>query len=224
MAVSARVSAWVTTAPLDIAQRDERDRLAGLISARSGAEVSLQWIRQVHGGACVHATADTVDQVPEGDASWTRSAGIALAVATADCVPVLVSHVDGLAIGAIHAGWRGLNAQVIPALIRAMDVPVAGLVAWVGPHVCARHYEVGRDVWQHFEGDADSLTPHADPHKRYLDLGAVAAAQLRAAGVPSVVASAWCTYDDRRFYSYRRAQHAGDGSTGRFASVILLQN
>ncbi len=184
----------------------------------------VQWLTQVHGTAHLRADAQTAQQAPEADAAWTDVAGLALAIMTADCVPVMLSHHQGLCVGAAHAGWQGLLAGVIPRLLSAMPAAADSLQAWIGPAISQASYEVGPDVWRAFNSDfPHRLQPVANqPHKRLLDLSGVAGDQLRAAGVKEVSVSGLCTYRDERFYSHRRAGHQGQGTTGRMASYILV--
>jgi YfiH family protein len=192
----------------------------GALQAQLGAS-QVQWLQQVHGVACVQAELHANGE-PEADAIWTREQSLAVGILTADCVPVLVWDTTGTVVGAAHAGWRGLVDGVLEGLIERMPAPAARLCAWIGPCIGVAHYEVGRDVWQHFSEQADVvLRPHgADDNKRYLNLAGAAQMRLHAAGVPLVHQSGLCTFTDRRFYSYRRA---GGQHTGRFASVIMRQ-
>lgn len=192
------------------------------LQARLGAS-AMQWLTQVHGVNVIEATHASVAEAPRADAVWTTTPGLALAIMTADCVPVLVCDAAGLVIGAAHAGWQGLRAGVIAALIAAMPAPAQSLRAWIGPTISARNYEVGEDVWQHFAKlYPAALTRHPEqPDKRLLDLPAVAMQQLAAVGVAHVDACGLCTYADARLYSHRQAQHTGASTTGRMASVIM---
>ena len=143
---------------------------------------------------------------------------------TADCVPVLLADASASVVGAAHAGWQGLEAGVIAALIASMPVAADALCAWIGPAVSQTNYEVGEDVWQRFvDRYPDALAAHPiEADKRLLDLTAVAQSQLEAAGVAKVTACAVCTYADERCYSHRLAQHSGAHQTGRQASVVML--
>ena len=181
----------------------------------------IQWLDQVHGNHCIEAPFTNPHVPPEADASWTRHTGLALAVLTADCVPVLLWSEQTTAIAAVHAGWRGLQQEVIQQSLAAIGESPAQLCAWIGPCISARHYEVGEDVWGHFEaGYPACLYAHSEQEsKRLLDLPAIAQAQLHQAGVTRVYQSNWCSFTDPRFYSYRLSAVKG-GETGRMASII----
>lgn len=174
------------------------------------------WLRQVH-GVGVH-DADVSDAAePEADAAVSHGAAV-LAILTADCLPVLFCTDDGGAIGAAHAGWRGLVGGVLEATIARMDVSPARLLAWLGPAIGAPSYEVGVEVHEAFTridaGASAAFEPTRSGHWR-CDLYALARRRLVAAGVERVYGGGFDTFADARFYSYRR-----DRTTGRFASLI----
>lgn len=80
----------------------------------------VQWLNQVHGTDCFEADAQTVAEAPTADAVWTAQQELALAILTADCVPVLLWHPQTQLVGAAHAGWQGLLAGTLQALLAAM--------------------------------------------------------------------------------------------------------
>jgi YfiH family protein len=143
------------------------------------------------------------------------------AVLTADCVPVLLAGRDGDTVGIAHAGWRGLAAGVIEAAVARMDVPAASVIAWLGPAIGPRGYEVGPEVREAFvrrdAAAAAAFAPRRDD--RFLaDLFLLARQRLAAAGVAAVYGGGHCTYTEaERFYSYRR-----EPATGRFASLVWI--
>ena len=191
-----------------------------LQNATVGARGRLQWLRQVHGNRCVRATFGGCTSTPEADAAWTDEPGLALAIQTADCVPVAVADRDGRRIGAAHGGWRGLAAGVVENLVDAMG-DASGLVAWIGPAIGRDAYEVGEEVRSQMHSAFGAaavgavFTPGARPGKWQLDLYALTARLLEAAGVEQVSGERLCTFSDARFHSYRR-----DGATGRMATVV----
>ncbi len=185
------------------------------------ADSSIQWLDQVHGVRV--ATATRSGQTPEADASICRQPGVACAVLTADCLPVLLCDRGGTVVAAAHAGWRGLVAGVLEATIEAMAVPGPDLLAWLGPAIGPAHFEVGLEVREQFlrQNRAASKAFTASPLRpgHFLaDLYQLARLRLQAAGVAAVYGAQNCTYaESGRFYSYRR-----DGQTGRMASLIML--
>jgi polyphenol oxidase len=177
---------------------------------------------QVHGAAVVRA--DDGGPLGEADAALATRPGVSVGVVTADCVPVLVAA--GGAVAAVHAGWRGLAAGVIPRAVAALDeaAPGAALVAAVGPCIRGCCYEVDGPVLDalgaRFGGALDAALRPARPGHALLDLAALARAALLAAGIEEervgVVAGACTRCDAARFHSYRR-----DGpAAGRLLSWI----
>lgn len=184
----------------------------------------VQWLNQVHGTRCVAAGQASVGTVPEADSAWTSERRIALAVMTADCLPVVFSRDDGKAVAIAHAGWRGLVGGVLRSTLQAVPGDPSAMVAWIGPAIGAAAYEVGEDVALAVRGMAGMqdefhrfLLPGARVGKYQLDLAGLAAAQLRRLGVERVCGGDICVHEDRRFYSYRR-----DAATGRMATLVWM--
>jgi YfiH family protein len=143
-------------------------------------------------------------------------------------MPVLFALRDGSAVGAAHAGWRGLAAGVLEATIAAICEGAGAapddLQAWLGPCIGPQAFEVGAEVLQAFgcdpTGNADPRfvsRPRSDGSARWrADLPALATQRLLAAGVQRITPSGLCTVADAsRFFSFRR-----DGRTGRMAAAI----
>lgn len=149
---------------------------------------------------------------PEGDGLTTTAAGVALVVVVADCVPVLLWRLDGDAVGAVHAGWRGLIDGAVEAGVHALDGAVG---AAVGPCAGPCCYEVDPALRERFRGRFGAETVVGS----HVDLPAATRAALIAAGVSpdAISVDGSCTVcDAERFFSYRR-----DGArTGRQAGVI----
>lgn len=184
------------------------------------------WLRQVHGCEVVDA-ADVWRRgsCPQADGSWASQPGVACVVQVADCLPVLLAARNGRAVGAAHAGWRGLAAGVLErtaeAVARAADCEPADLQAWLGPCIGAGQFEVGADVVEALAGGARFRNrPRPDGQARWLaDLPGLARDRLTALGLASVAGCAWCTVDNpSAFFSFRR-----DGVTGRMAAAIWLR-
>ena len=195
-----------------------------VLQARLGAR-RIQWLDQVHGSNCVYIDDSAASrEAPAADAMWTDQSGIALAIMSADCVPVLLADRQSGCVGAAHAGWQGLELGVIGELIAQMPVEADEVIAWIGPCISASRYEVGEDVWGRFIEDYNSaLRPHPqDRSKRLLDIAEIARLQMLEQGVAHVSSGGSCSYDDDRFYSHRRATSVGEDSTGRMASVIMF--
>lgn len=213
-AVHALVTTRVDGDPLAVGAKRERLRL-GIPSLPSDP----LWLRQVH-GAQVLAGEDYCEGA-EADACIARTPGLVCAVLTADCLPLLLCAEDASVVAAVHAGWRGLSTGVIEACVAAMAVPPAGLLAWLGPAIGPRVYEVGAEVRAVFcaqDAAAEQAFLPRRPGKWLCDLYLLARQRLAALGVERVSGGEYCTFSDpQRFYSYRR-----DGLTGHMASCIWL--
>ena len=200
--------------------QENRRRLAesiGLDSDRIG------WLNQVHGTEVVELTANNVGQTVEADASYTRHPGIACAILTADCLPVILADREGTVVGAAHCGWRSLCGGVIENLVSEMAVAPETLQAWLGPAIGPDSFEVGPEVRDAFL-DHDPKAVHAftaegaRPGHFMADIYALATLRLNHLGVSNVTGGGLCTVKDSdRFFSYRR-----DGRTGRMATLVWL--
>lgn len=192
-------------------------RNRALLRAHLPAEPS--WLNQVHGVRVVDA-ADTAGQVPDADASISASPGTVCVIQTADCLPVLFCDSDGKVVGAAHAGWRGLAGGVLQATAARMREAGAGdIMAWLGPAIGPRAFEVGQDVADAFSNAGAFRAIPERPGKFLADIYMLARAALAEAGVEKISGGGYCTVEDaRRFYSYRR-----DRVTGRMASLIWLR-
>ena len=154
----------------------------------------------------------------EGDVLVTARAGVALAVQTADCVPILLFSEDGVA--AVHAGWRGTAAgaarEGVSALTAECGTPPVGIRAILGPAIGPCCYEVGGEVAAAFAGD---FVRRGCGGKFRLDLKSANRAQLVGAGVPpgSVEVLPYCTRcGGPALASYRR-----DGAAaGRMIALV----
>ena len=176
------------------------------------------WLEQVH-GTRVAVLSGSPEPLAPADAVVTRVAGRVCVVQVADCLPVLLASRDGAAVGAAHAGWRGLAAGVLEAAVRALGADPGEVLAWLGPAIGPGAFEVGSEVREAFlqagPAAAAAFTPNARGRWQ-CDLTALARQRLEALGVRQIYGGSWCTYaDPARFFSYRR-----DGRSGRMAGLI----
>jgi YfiH family protein len=180
------------------------------------------WLTQVHGVEVFRIERSGLDAPPIADAAWTDQSGVACAILTADCVPVLVAADDGTCVAAAHAGWRGLAAGVLENTVRSLPAAPDCLSAWLGPGIGPGAFEVGRDVFDAFvdpDPDAASAFMPARAGHYLCDLHALARRRLAAVGVTRIdgVADA-CTFRDAgSYFSHRR-----DRTCGRMATLIWL--
>lgn len=205
----APVRAFVTTRELgDLKDAAVREKLRPLLPAEPA------WLRQVHGTRVIDLDAD---RSREGDAAFTRRRHNVCVVQMADCLPVLFADAAGTVVAAAHAGWRGLAGGVLEATLAAMRIPGDRVLAWLGPAIGPRAYEVGEDVLDAFRGDEAAFSP-ARPGHWLLDLYAVARRRLGHAGVTQIYGGGICTYSEpQRFFSYRR-----DRTGARMGAFIWL--
>lgn len=189
-----------------------RQRLQGVL----GCEPA--WMNQVHSNVAVEAE---VQGRPTADANWTQATGIACAVLTADCLPVLFCDLAGTRVAAAHAGWRGLAGDILENTVAAMGTPGSQLMAWFGPAIGPDAFEVGVEVREAFVSQhrdaAQAFSPSRNAGRYMADIYHLARVHLASCGVTAIYGGGFSTYSDPRFYSYRRAAR-----TGRFASLIWL--
>ncbi|MDR3605787.1 MAG: peptidoglycan editing factor PgeF [Oligoflexia bacterium] len=176
--------------------------------------------RQVHGTACVRLDAPHTQGL-EADAFWTEKTGLAVAVVTADCVPILLARRDGTRVGAIHAGWRGTIAHITRHFFEAVGDSPTDWVAAIGPSIGPCCYEVSEELAGDFAREFPDIAAAAVPRFRHLDLPAINEAELKRLGVADVELLRACTRCSVSatgaplFRSYRR-----EGGKTRQYSVI----
>ncbi|MEU9265212.1 peptidoglycan editing factor PgeF [Streptomyces sp. NPDC048251] len=179
------------------------------------------WMNQVHGNDVAEVDGPwTTGLTPPVDALVTATRGLALAVLTADCVPVLLADPVAGVIAAAHAGRPGMVKGIVPAAIDAMEslgaVP-SRIVARTGPAVCGRCYEVPEAM----RAEVAAVEPAASAETSWgtpaVDVIAGVHAQLERLGVHDRERSPVCTRESNDHFSYRR-----DRSTGRLAGYVWL--
>ncbi|MEW2286585.1 peptidoglycan editing factor PgeF [Streptomyces sp. NPDC047841] len=179
------------------------------------------WMNQVHGADVAVVDEPWGEQpVPEVDAIVTARRGLALAVLTADCVPVLLADPVAGIVAAAHAGRPGMLKGVVPAAVRAMvglGAEARRIVARTGPCVCGRCYEVPEAM----RAEAAAVEPAAHAETSWgtpaLDVSAGVHAQLDRLGVCDRAQAPVCTLESDDHFSYRR-----DRTTGRLAGYVWL--
>lgn len=183
-----------------------------------------QWLEQVHGTAVVEAQAS--GRLVTADGSYTRNPYLALAVLTADCLPLLFCDQSGTQVAAVHAGWRGMANGIIGNAVKQFGNPQEVMV-YLGPAISQPVFEVGPEVYAAFQALGlcyqqdwrGAFLPSAAKGRYFADLYDLARRHLMALGVTQIFGGEYCTYSQPdRFYSFRR-----QAITGRFASAIWLQ-
>lgn len=165
----------------------------------------------------------------KADAMVTKDRGIALAILTADCGPVLFCDSVAQVIGAAHAGWRGALSGVLENTVAAMEslgAKRSAIKAALGPSISQKNYEVGREFVSRFTTLSDENIRFFKPGKKaehYLfDLRRYIQTRLEALRVECECLDR-CTYQEHdQFFSYRRSTHHNENDYGRQISVITI--
>jgi YfiH family protein len=185
------------------------------VAVKTGGK-ALHWLDQVHGTRVVEASGAPGIPV-QADGIWSCDRDIALAVLTADCLPVVLVDAEFESVGLAHGGWRGLAGGILAETAAAL--PGGAAIAWIGPGIGPASYEVGEDVLgvvRSLDVDPDRIIePIGDSGKGMLDLFTLAILQLEALGLNEIYCERVDTFGSENLYSYRR-----DGVTGRMATVI----
>ena len=178
-------------------------------------------VKQIHSGIVIDAEGRGGDRICEGDALISDRPGVTVGIRTADCVPVLLADSRTRAVAAIHAGWRGTAAQIVTGALADMAAKFGtraeDVYAAIGPAIGVCCYETGPDVAVRFAEWVPELTDVTQPTK--IDLPAINAAQLRAAGVlpERIWIAGECTFClGERYFSFRREKD----EAGRLLSYI----
>lgn len=198
------------------ANRERAARRLGLDPA------SVVWMNQVHGRdvAAVDGPWGAEAEIPAVDALVTTRRGLALAVLTADCTPVLLVDPVAGVVGAAHAGRPGLVAGVVPAVVEAMTARGARpsrITAHTGPAVCGRCYEVPEEMRAEVAEAVPGTWAETSWGTPAVDVTGGVHAQLAALGVSDLHRSPVCTRESGDHFSYRR-----DRTTGRLAGYVWL--
>ena len=226
----------VSRAPYDklnlgYATKDDRASVVEnetLVAAAIGVQTAaIRWVYQVHGVEVHHA-----ESLPEnapmgatkitGDAIVSHTAGLVCGIKIADCMPVLFAARNGSAVGAAHAGWRGLSGGVLEKTVTAMGTEPSEIVAWMGPCIGPKAFEVGEDVRdafvRHDVGTAAHFSPRTTPGKFLCDLYSLARFRLATMGIVQVTGGDYCTFGQPElFFSHRR-----NPLTGRMAAFVWI--
>jgi YfiH family protein len=185
--------------------------------------------RQIHGDV-IHfdpePAAPEAEPVLEGDGLATATPGIGLVIKTADCQPLLLAHVSGRYVAALHVGWRGNQINFpgsgVAAFCARYGLDPADIHASRGPSLgptSAQFVNFDDDFGPGFESYYNRLTQTADLWRLTRD-------QLAGAGVPraQIFGMDMCTMTrEETFFSYRRACASPVKGTGRQAGVIWIK-
>ncbi len=208
--------------------RENRSRVAGQLGIAPGQFVSPY---QIHSDNAVLVNEPWLrEDAPKADALVTKTPGLAIGVATADCAPVLFAESEAGIVGAAHAGWQGALGGILEATVALMERAGgdrAKIVAAVGPAISGQSYEVGDEFRDRFvRHDPENAKYFSEPSegaKPHFALSQFVSDRLRGAGVGTVEDLEICTYrDETRLFSYRRTTHRREPDYGRQISAIVL--
>jgi YfiH family protein len=191
------------------------------------------WLNQTHSNICVDLdkSVNVADATIQADACFSSKKNQVCAVMTADCLPILFCDQQGTCVAAVHAGWRGLADGVRENTVSTMPVNSKSLMAWMGPAISQRHFEVGKEIKETFIDypQAFSRNSKMPENKHLADLYAIAKKKMFALGITQVFGGDYCTYQQSDlFFSHRRATHQASpeakniATTGRIVSAIYL--
>lgn len=180
--------------------------------------------RQIHSARVVSISSKMGDLVEEADAFVTTEPGVVCAVATADCLPVLIWDAHERIVAAVHAGWRGVAAQIVPETIAYIrdEFHDADLRVAMGPAMAASCYEVGDEVVSACGKTVTDVAPYLKatrPGHHFIDLKGIVREQLERLGVTinCVEDTAICTHCNSHYASYRR----GDRSERQYSWIVI---
>lgn len=206
--------------------RDDSDRIRQnyqlLLRAAGCDGRELLAVHQVHAAGVVRVTRGTPhDNDTKGDALVSDDPARVLSVRVADCVPVLLATADGRAVAAVHAGWRGVVANIVTETVKMLRRHGNHLVAAIGPAIGFEAFEVGPEVLDEFARRFGPSVPirHTPDGKGRVDLRECLRRQLNDAGIPDerIDPTDRCTHTHAdEFFSHRRDR----GVCGRMAAII----
>lgn len=171
----------------------------------------LATLKQIHSADCVDARGRQ-GILGEGDALLENTPGHAVAVKTADCIPILLVDARNRAVAAVHAGWKGTVARIGPKTLEAMrgsfGTDPGDVSAAIGPGIGECCYEVGPEVAAQFGREGRVRIDLAEENRR----------QLAEAGVAAVYVAGLCTKCNSEFHSFRREREQA-GRMHSFAGI-----
>ena len=179
------------------------------------------WMNQVHGDRVVVVDAAVESAVDNTDALVTTAPRLALAVVTADCVPVLMGDARAGVVAGVHAGRVGAQKGVVARAVEAMldlGAKVEDISVLLGPAVSGRNYEVPAAMAAEVEADLPGSRTTTSRGTPGLDLRAGIARQLTDLGISAIDIDPRCTVEDKMLFSHRR-----DNPTGRLASLVWME-
>lgn len=178
-----------------------------------------RWLTQNHSCRVIDSQRWGIGE--QGDAIISTTPNHVCPILTADCLPILLCTAQGNQVAAIHAGWRGLANGIIEQTIANFPSDKSNLMAWLGPAIGPKQFEVGQEVVDAYVKHdvlAQQAFQQTDDTHYLADIYLLARQRLHALGVSAIYGGHSCTVtESEQFFSYRR-----DGITGRMASLIWI--
>ena len=170
-------------------------------------DIPIQYMDQIHGKNLGFISSHSSKPIANTDALFSSSTNLALAVFSADCLPIALCKTDGSEFAIIHAGWKGLVSGVVETSISSFTNS-SNLCAWIGPSISKQNYEVGKDLYDAFMAkDRNSILNFSkrDSYKFLFNLQGEAERILKKYKI-NVQTSDICTYNSSSLYSYRKEE------------------
>jgi len=205
----------------DLEQQVDQNRQ--LLTKQLELPSSPFWLEQIHSTKVVkYDQQDPANKIVTADGSYSTKSDQVCVVMTADCLPILFCDKNASWVAATHAGWRGLANGVIQQTISKYHGDSSDIIAWLGPAISQKHFEVGAEVKAIFCARNSSYSIYFEPvssGKFMCDIYSIARLILMEHSIETYGGN-HCTFAEKeRFYSYRR-----DGETGRMASLIWINS
>ena len=181
-------------------------------------DCEFSWLNQSHSSRLLKW-----GQGVDADACYSFDRLKVCSILTADCLPVLMCDVNATWVAACHAGWRGLLGQIISKTVRSSFLNPDALMVWLGPCIGPEVYFLPEEHREKFLKISRDYMPCFRPKSEgmyWVNLKLMAEVELNRLGVHQIYKDHGCTFQDHRFYSYRRE----NGVTGRMASLIWLDD
>jgi hypothetical protein len=185
--------------------------------------------RQIHSNNIYEP--DETTCLPEGDGLITNKKGIGIAVFTADCLPIFILDIENIAIGIVHAGWRGTLHRIVQHALQKMQekyyTKFENCIIGIGPGICGKCYEIKEELGEYIISKFTKYNKYnmflkkKKNNKYVLDLAEMNRQQLLEIGVmqENIFICKYCTSEDNNmFFSYRKEGE----SAGRMMSILRL--
>lgn len=201
---------------------------------------AVHWLNQIHSNHILDIDQSALTfTAPNADALICSTPNTALAIMTADCLPIVLHQATTKKIAVIHAGWQGLAQGIIHQTTQKFDPKKGTIQAWIGACISPKNYEVQKNLIYKIiltmqknqtpiDQAPDQLAqiisqPHPDLQKTWLDLPKLASLQLHTLNIQlqTPINTLTCSYDDSQYYSYRRQTHQHQAHTGRMATIAF---